>query len=381
MDINYEKRIFGLDIMRAVAILLVVFSHAIWILPQSKSLLTDLMSLAGVMGVEIFFVLSGFLIGRILYKLYVREDFNFKDIQYFWIRRWFRTLPNYYLILIVNIVLALFLGTDLPEHLGRYFLFLQNFTTEMPSFFGESWSLPIEEFAYIIGPLFLYLILFLRIKVSKRAMFLFVTLLVIAIFIITKCVYNSNDTIKDMIFWNVNLKAMTIYRIDAIYYGVLAAWLSMVFPKNWSRFKWLFLMIGGVIFVGMNIMITLKQIFIESHSFFWNVLYLPLNSIAIAFTLPLLFNIKSAAKPMLIPVTYISVISYSMYLLHYSVVLRLMKQYFPSEGLSKFGTMSYVLIYFLLTIVLSYILYRLFERPMMDIRDKESIKQRFDHRS
>lgn len=367
--------------MRAVAILLVVFSHAIWILPQSKSLLTDLMSLAGVMGVEIFFVLSGFLIGRILYKLYVREDFNFKDIQYFWIRRWFRTLPNYYLILIVNIVLALFLGTDLPEHLGRYFLFLQNFTTEMPSFFGESWSLPIEEFAYIIGPLFLYLILFLRIKVSKRAMFLFVTLLVIAIFIITKCVYNSNDTIKDMIFWNVNLKAMTIYRIDAIYYGVLAAWLSMVFPKNWSRFKWLFLMIGGVIFVGMNIMITLKQIFIESHSFFWNVLYLPLNSIAIAFTLPLLSSIRSAAKPMLIPVTYISVISYSMYLLHYSVVLRLMKQYFPSEGLSKFGTMSYVLIYFLLTIVLSYILYRLFERPMMDIRDKESIKQRFDHRS
>ncbi|NND10721.1 MAG: acyltransferase [Flavobacteriaceae bacterium] len=381
MDINYEKRIFGLDIMRAVAILLVVFSHAIWILPQSKSLLTDLMSLAGVMGVEIFFVLSGFLIGRILYKLYVREDFNFKDIQYFWIRRWFRTLPNYYLILIVNIVLALFLGTDLPEHLGRYFLFLQNFTTEMPSFFGESWSLPIEEFAYIIGPLFLYLILFLRIKVSKRAMFLFVTLLVIAIFIITKCVYNSNDTIKDMVFWNVNLKAMTIYRIDAIYYGVLAAWLSMVFPKNWSRFKWLFLMIGGVIFVGMNIMITLKQIFIESHSFFWNVLYLPLNSIAIAFTLPLLSSIRSAAKPMLIPVTYISVISYSMYLLHYSVVLRLMKQYFPSEGLSKFGTMSYVLIYFLLTIVLSYILYRLFERPMMDIRDKESIKQRFDHRS
>lgn len=377
MKINYENRIFGLDLMRAVAILLVVFSHAIWILPQSKSFLTDLMSLAGVIGVEIFFVLSGFLIGRIIYNLFVDKEFTFKDVQYFWVRRWFRTLPNYYLVLIFNVLLAGYFGVSLPDNIGSYFLFLQNFITEMPGFFGESWSLPIEEFAYIIGPLLLYLVLFLKLKISKKHLFLIITLLIITIFIITKIVYNTNDDLKSMIFWNVNLKAMTIYRIDAIYYGVLAAWLSLNYATIWNKFKWLFLIIGGLIFVGMNVMITMKQIFIETHSFFWNVLYLPLNSIAIAFVLPLLSNIKSAPKIILKPITFVSLISYSMYLLHYSVVLQWLKHKVPTDFLTMIGVLVYVAVYFVLTLIVSYLLYRFFERPMTNLRDLKVIKEKF----
>jgi peptidoglycan/LPS O-acetylase OafA/YrhL len=364
--------------MRAMAILLVVFSHAIWILPPTKSFLTDLMSLAGVIGVEIFFVLSGFLIGRIIYKLFVKNDFSFKDVQYFWIRRWFRTLPNYYLVLIFNVLLAGYFGTKLPDNIASYFFFLQNFSTEMPSFFGESWSLPIEEFAYIIGPLLLYLVLFLKLNISKHRLFLYVTLLIILVFIITKIFYNTNDDIKDMIFWNVNLKAITIYRIDAIYYGVLAAWLSMMNPSIWRKYRWMFLMIGGAIFVGMNVMITLKQIFIETHSFFWNVLYLPLNSIAIAFALPLLSSMRSAPKIILKPITLISLVSYSMYLLHYSVVLQWLKHKVPTDFLTPIGIVVYVGVYFALTLILSYFLFRLFEKPMMNIRDSAFIKKRFD---
>lgn len=378
MKINYEKRIFGLDIMRALAILLVVFSHAIWILPPTKSFITDLMSLAGVIGVEIFFVLSGFLIGRIIYKLFTDQEFSIKDVQYFWIRRWFRTLPNYYFVLVFNIFLAWYLGTNLPDNIGAYFLFIQNFSTEMPSFFGESWSLPIEEFAYIIGPLLLYLVLFLKLKISKKRLFFIVTLLIIIFFMVTKIIYDANDDIKDMIYWNVNLKAITMYRIDAIYYGVMAAWISIVSAKAWRKYRWLFLIIGAGIFVGMNVMITLKQIFIETHSFFWNVLYLPLNSIAIAFALPLLSNMKSAPKIILKPITYISVISYSMYLLHYSVVLQWLKYKVPTDFLTSIGIVVYITVYVMLTIILSYALYRLFEKPFMDLRDSHFIKRRFD---
>jgi len=106
-----KQRIFGLDLMRAVAILLVVFSHITWIVPNAKGLIPNLMSIAGVYGVEIFFVLSGFLIGRIVYRIYSSEDFGFSKVFYFWIRRWFRTLPNYYLALAVNIGVAIYLGT------------------------------------------------------------------------------------------------------------------------------------------------------------------------------------------------------------------------------------------------------------------------------
>src|SRR5690606_4396644 len=186
MKIDHQNRIFGLDIMRAVAIMLVVISHTIWIFPDTKNLFTDLLSMAGVLGVEIFFVLSGFLIGRIIYRLFVDPDFNFKKVKYFWVRRWFRTLPNYYIILILNMVMAIWFNTPLPDNLWRYFFFLQNFAWEMPFFFGESWSLPIEEFAYILAPLLLYLVMFIKVPVSKSKLFGSVTVLVILLFIATK---------------------------------------------------------------------------------------------------------------------------------------------------------------------------------------------------
>ena len=179
MQINYDKRIFGLDLMRAVAILLVVFSHITWIIPKTKGFIPDLMSIAGVIGVEIFFVLSGFLIGRIIYNLYQSEDFSFKSVSYFWVRRWFRTLPNYYLALILNIGIAIYIGIKLPEALWQYVFFIQNFAWETPSLFIESWSLSIEEFAYIIGPLLLYCTLFIKTKLSKDKLFLYITLLII----------------------------------------------------------------------------------------------------------------------------------------------------------------------------------------------------------
>lgn len=371
MQIDYSKRIFGLDIMRAVAILLVVFSHTLWIVPGAKGLIPDLLSLAGVIGVEIFFVLSGFLIGRIVFKLFVKDDFNFNKIKYFWIRRWFRTLPNYYLILILNVLIVLYLGNVLPQNLWQYFFFLQNFAWEMPLFFSESWSLPIEEFAYIIGPILLYTLFYFKVKTDKKKLFAIITVCIILFFIVTKIIYNMAILNSDMIFWNVNLKAITIYRIDAIYYGVLASYLAMINPEKWQKFRWLSFLLGVLIFGVLNFIIPTQRVFIETHPFFWNVLYLPINSVAIAFCLPLLSSIKSAPRFILIPVTYISLISYSMYLLHYSIVLQLLKHFVPSEGLAKFDITVYISVYIISTVLLAYFLYRIYEKPMMDIRDKQ----------
>ncbi len=377
MKINYDKRIFGLDIMRAIAITLVVLSHSLWILPRTKNVITDGLSLAGVLGVEIFFVLSGFLIGRIIYNIYVRDDFSFKKVGYFWIRRWFRTLPNYYLILCFNVILALLMGTNLPENLWHYFLFLQSFAWEMPTFFGESWSLSIEEFAYIIGPFLLYVVLFLNLKIDRSNLFAIITLLIVAVFLLTKIFYYYSNQEGGMVFWNVNLKAITIYRIDAIYYGVFAAYISIIRPIGWKKSRLISCIIGSVIFIGINVLIPTKQIFIESYPFFWNVLYLPLNSIAIAFCLPLLASIKSGPKMVVRSVTFISLISYSIYLLHYSVVLKLMKYFFSSDNVSPLGLSIYVLVYLVLTCVISFMVYRFYEKPLTDLRDLPWIRDRY----
>jgi peptidoglycan/LPS O-acetylase OafA/YrhL len=180
---------------------------------------------------------------------------------------------------------------------------------------------------------------------------------------------------SDMMFWNVNLKAITIYRIDAIYYGVLASYLAMINPEKWKKSRWISFLTGVLIFGVLNFIIPTQRVLIETHPFFWNVLYLPINSIAIAFCLPLLASIQSAPRIILIPITYISLISYSMYLLHYSIILQLLKHFIPSEGLAKFDISVYISVYIISTILLAYILYRIYEKPMMDIRDIQFFKK------
>jgi len=71
LNINFEKRVYGLDVFRAIAILIVVRSHGRLV---SGDLFEGIPSIPLIDGVELFFVLSGFLIGSILIKTLESED-------------------------------------------------------------------------------------------------------------------------------------------------------------------------------------------------------------------------------------------------------------------------------------------------------------------
>ncbi|MGZ5552646.1 MAG: acyltransferase family protein, partial [Chthoniobacterales bacterium] len=103
-----SARVFGLDALRAAAILFVVLTHSFVVLYPHMPPWFGLLGHGGFYGVELFFVLSGFLIGRILLR---REDDLRRNEQLaiFYLRRWFRTLPLFWLFLLVNVVLELFL--------------------------------------------------------------------------------------------------------------------------------------------------------------------------------------------------------------------------------------------------------------------------------
>ncbi len=110
-----ESRIFGLDILRSSAILLVLCSHGFD--PFLAEYFPKLRLLIFMDGVDLFFVLSGFLIGLILIKQFEKNvDYTFLPIFNFWKRRWRRKLPNYYFIL--------FLILFVPNGMGEVLMVL-----------------------------------------------------------------------------------------------------------------------------------------------------------------------------------------------------------------------------------------------------------------
>jgi peptidoglycan/LPS O-acetylase OafA/YrhL len=135
-----RKHIFELDVLRGIAIVLVMGVHVpaypIW-------------STVGGYGVDLFFVLSGFLISNLLFTEY-RSTGDIR-LKRFFFRRALKLFPSFYLLLILTILYCLiwrvpFTGRSL---LGELIL-TQNY---IGSIWGHTWSLAVEEHFYILLPL------------------------------------------------------------------------------------------------------------------------------------------------------------------------------------------------------------------------------------
>ncbi|MBK6273408.1 MAG: acyltransferase [Saprospirales bacterium] len=101
IEIDYSKRIYGFDVFRGIGVFIVVYGHGRQFTPFLPTF-NSFLSVIGFWLMDLFFIQSGYLIGSILIKTYEKEKlFNLKTAYNFWIRRWLRTLPTYYLVLII----------------------------------------------------------------------------------------------------------------------------------------------------------------------------------------------------------------------------------------------------------------------------------------
>lgn len=351
-----SERRFGLDLARAVAIGLVVAAHGLFLVPVEQPGLTDkLHRLGGFFGVDLFFVLSGLLIGGILMDQLdaARDDVPLsRRLGTFWLRRWFRTLPNYYLFLALSVVIGGATWSD-----ARYLLFLQNVGGPVAGRMPESWSLAIEEWFYVTFPLVLAGTM-LVLPLSRRAALLAGTLGYVALFAGVRLLAARAGWCND------NMRFVLTMRLDAIGYGVLVAWAMHHHPARVARAAGACL-VAGVLLVALSVewllVGDLRTPTLASTALF------PLTSAGLALCMPWLAALRSPGPWLRRPVEHVSVISYSAYLSHFSVVLPLVARFVPAD---RPGVR--VAAYALTTLVLSTLVYHLFERRMTGLRERFS---------
>jgi peptidoglycan/LPS O-acetylase OafA/YrhL len=145
-----NARLPGLDLLRALAIALVLMTHYDGFVNRGSTF--GFIGEVGWAGVDLFFVLSGYLIGNQLLAPAARgEPLGLKT---FFARRLLRTLPNYYVVLAVYLLLphSVIAGKSMAPA-WRYLSFTQNFGLMYGQTFTHSWSLCIEEQFYLVLPL------------------------------------------------------------------------------------------------------------------------------------------------------------------------------------------------------------------------------------
>jgi peptidoglycan/LPS O-acetylase OafA/YrhL len=250
-----QPRIPELDGLRGFAILLVISIHYFYDpgpnLPRGLHYLQSFFAL-GWTGVDLFFVLSGFLIGGIL--LDVRASPNY--FKTFYIRRFFRIVPLYYLWLFCLIALVFLGDSFLPSQtqstqpaidwqIWAHFLFLQNlwsnhYSTLAGWWLAVTWSLAIEEQFYLAVP---FLVRFL----SRQYLIIFLSFVILAApccrILARTLVPISSDAIY----------RLTPFRADALALGILAAifWRDLEFQAWLFRNKNLLYSVFALLLAGM----------------------------------------------------------------------------------------------------------------------------------
>lgn len=352
-----ENRNFGLDLLRFIAIFTVLVSHSITVLPTEyyvvHKFITD--------GVLIFFVLSGFLIGRILIRDF-EQKIDIYTLINFWKRRWWRTLPAYFFTIFLIIFISLFLDHSINwQSFFKSLFFLQNFSYHSGEFFPESWSLSIEEWFYLCLPILLFSI-FSTSSINIRKTII-ISFFIILIFSTSIRLFIFNHTnINSVQEWDQLLRSPVITRMDSILIGVIGAWFYHFKKAFFYKRRNLLFLTGLVIFF-------INKIYFDyflNFNIYSCVLYFSVMPASIMLMLPKFYFMKKTNFHFLNTIiSKGSLISYSMYLLNLTIISSLILHSL------NFNTWIKFLIFWIMTPLFSILMYKYIELPFMRLRDKK----------
>jgi len=327
-----------LDGLRGVAVLLVVLFHLDPVLYISEfHIFYDKVKLTKI-GVSLFFVLSGFLITRIL----ISKPVNLKE---FWLKRFWRIFPLYYMALIV--VFLIYPGNYILPALLYYYNYWGIFNaTNAP--IGPFWSLSVEEHFYLFWP---FLIKYFNNK-TIRAFFVVFAVSVVTT-MVTPLLFEDRSIVKGILIEG------TLAQMMIMSFGCLFAIYERHLEKQYFYYLAWFILILST----LCLIYDVEEINRTQKYLFRNMFY---AGVAVGFFLVCL-NVKTRTDDSLLgkmlrhqSITYIGVISYGVYVTHY-IVFKLFQVLREHENSSSWLFAAAALA---VTIAISHLSFFYFERPL-----------------
>lgn len=372
-DSGYIK---SLDGIRAIAIILVMSFHA------------DI-TYFGWTGVQLFFVLSGFLITGILWKEKQAQTSLSYKFKKFWIRRSLRIFPLYFGYLIFVSLSYIFF--HFPSYYSYYapylFTYTFNYTRSLPQWHGNPlfthlWSLCIEEQFYLFFPLIIFLC---PPKFIKYLMLIMIALAPLSRFALGEYYKSkglSADVVADAVYWN------TLSHLDAFFMGGIIPVLSL--HKKIKKPHLIFL-VSLVIAVGAGILnfmnvhsgnsyindLGYKHGQSENYQHVWQ--YTCLNFVFASFILSLVsihgnkfiaFLRKSLESSWMIR---IGKVSYGMYIFHWAILVYVYNRFFHTENI--YLKLALFIPYVVIVYLFAELSFRLYESKFLKYKDKLSFKK------
>jgi peptidoglycan/LPS O-acetylase OafA/YrhL len=364
-----EGYIRSLDGVRALAILLVMAFHAHLIK-------------FGWIGVQLFFVLSGFLITRILWQDKFREESLSSKWKRFLVRRSLRIFPLYFLYLIgIGLVyLVLSFPSYYPTYAPYLFTYTVNYTRLFPEWQGNPlfthlWSLSIEEQFYLFFPLLVYLLPGRWVKIILVALIILTPLTRYFLFQYFNA-RTSSYIAADAVYWH------TLSHLDAFFLGGLIPVFSL--HQKWKHTGLLLagsillaLVCGLVYYYSANtsgpwwLSLGFDHAQVERLAYVWQYTVLDLVFFSLVLFLAARQHrqgkgfVRLLEHPVLVR---IGQVSYGMYIFHWLVLVYIIDRLVP--GTTSWSRLLIFLPYVLLVYLIAELSYSFFETHFMKMKKK-----------
>ncbi len=361
---NTASRINGLDTLRALAIVLVVLHH--YVLFVSDAPTFGWVGQIGWVGVDLFFALSGYLIGNQIFAA-LRGGSGFSPGN-FYARRLLRTLPNYWVVLALYFLWPAFRGDAPLLPLWRYLSFTQNFHLPPGTAFSHGWSLAIEEQFYLLLPAAAMLgAWFGR---SVRLAWLAIALAFGAGMLARAWLWT--DVVEGASRWQYNYYKYIYYsslcRFDELLAGVSLALLKHYHAGAWARIT----RYGDLMFVaGLAVTGVTFWLFLRDHyGFGMTVFGYPLLALGFSLLIVAAVSEGSLLRETRIPgAASLALWSYAIYLMHKQASI-LGAQWLAAHGFADAGSPLVIAALLAWSVLTGWMLYRLVETPFMTLRER-----------